>query len=64
MKVEEREDLYRSPTVMIGRALYLQDETMRNLFRQNAKISKAGDDNSDLIEVYEEAMDNKINLTL
>ena len=29
MKVEEREVLYRSPTVMIGRALYLQDESMR-----------------------------------
>ena len=64
MKVEEWEELYRSPSVIIGRALYLQNEDMKVLFRKNAKISKAGDDNSDLIEVYEEAMNNKINLTL
>lgn len=60
MKVEERDYLFGSASVVIGKILYKSSEHMRKVFRDNARISKAGDDNSDLIGVYEEAMNSKI----
>jgi len=33
---------------------------MKEVFKTNARISKSGDDNSDLLELYEDIMRTKI----
>lgn len=60
MKVEERELLFGSPVVVIGRRLYEARAESRQVFEESASISKAGHNNSDLLCVYEEAMAAKV----
>ena len=57
MKVEERDFLYNSPSVRIGYYLFQTMDEMKQIFKQNAKISKSGQDNSHLFENYETRME-------
>lgn len=60
MLVEERDILFKCASVQIGYSLYQSYPGMKSIFKQNAKISKSGDDNSDLLELYEDIMSTKI----
>ena len=53
MKVEERDYLYQTSSVTIGNYLYHTNSSMKSFFASNAKISKSGMDNSDLLQIYE-----------
>lgn len=61
MLVEQRDLLFMSPAVKIGKILLKCNETYRKVFEMSAKCSKTGDDNSDLMIFYQQIMESRIN---